>query len=62
MRVAQRLQRLAVSDMYDLVAVTIRATCDGRAIAEERRRGCELSRPISARVSTPANLSVAEGA
>ena len=46
---------VAVSDMHDLVAATIRATCDAQAIGtRHRRRSCELSRPISVRVSAPA--------
>jgi AraC-like DNA-binding protein len=57
------LQRLAVSHMHDLVAATVRATRDGRAIAEGRGIAAARLRAIMTDISVhlgDGDLSVAE--
>ena len=57
------LQRLAVGHMHDLVAGTIRATRDGRAIAEGRGIAAARLQAIMTTISThlgDGDLSVAE--
>jgi AraC-like DNA-binding protein len=57
------LQRLAVGHMHDLVAATIRATRDGRAIAEGRGIAAARLQAIMTTISThlgDGDLSVAE--
>jgi AraC-like DNA-binding protein len=57
------LQRLAVSHMHDLIAATIGAACDGRAIAEGRGIAAARLRAIMTDISAhlgDGDLSVAE--
>src|SRR5579859_6660117 len=57
------LQRLAVTHMHDLIAATISATCDGRAIAEGRGIAAARLRAVMTDISAhlgDGDLSVAE--